>query len=84
LRYERNLKDIEKHRKMIIRLNKQIIEVPEETSIYELVLKLKHDPSWSLVSINNQLIRHSIWENVLLHDDDIVEIFSYNNFGAGI
>lgn len=69
---------------MIIILNKEILEVPEKTNLHALVIRLKYDPLWSLASVNNQLIQHSQWEQITLQEDDMVEIFSYNDFGAGI
>ncbi len=69
---------------MRIFFNGKYTKIPENSTLYNLMSKQRYDLMWSLVSINNRIIRHEIWEEKILKDNDIVEVLALNHLGEGI
>lgn len=69
---------------MKIIFNSKIVNIPEQSSLYELMSRRNYDLQWSLVSVNDRIIRHEIWEDKIIRDGDRVDVLSFTHLGEGI
>ena len=69
---------------MKIIFNSKTVSIPEQSSLCELMSRRNYDLQWSLVSINDRIIRHEIWEDKIIRDGDRVDVLSFTHLGEGI
>lgn len=69
---------------MRIMFNSRYIYIPDHSSVFELVSERCCDLEWSLVTVNNRIIRHEIWDEWIIKEGDRVEVLSVTHLGEGI
>ena len=73
-----------KKENMKIVFNHKFINVADRSNLYQLMSRRNFDLTWSLVSVNDRIVRHELWDNLILREGDRVEVLSLTYLGEGI
>jgi len=60
-----------------IKLNGELKDVSEGTSVLALVQQLKLRPEQVAIELNREVVRRSLWETTILTQDDAVEVVHF-------
>ena len=67
---------------MRIQINGEAREIPDETTLAQLVSLLQLKPEQIAIELNRTVVRRAEWSNSILRDDDTLEIVHFVGGGA--
>jgi sulfur carrier protein len=62
---------------MQIKVNGQVREVLENTTMLELIRSLGLEERVMACALNMEIVKQDTWEGVILHNDDVIELLDF-------